>query len=130
MDVLGSRTPSRFYFTLTSPDGTTVTGATYRGKWLIAGALAQLGRDATRLQPIFITVDPERDTPGVMGSYTEAFDPRIVGFTGGPQQIVAVQQTGGTDSVHHKTGARDEDYVVDPSTDLYIRTPRANSCAA
>lgn len=59
--MLGSRTPSRFYFTLTPPDGTTVTGATYRGKWLIAGALAQIGRDATRLQPIFIVVDPSTD---------------------------------------------------------------------
>jgi protein SCO1/2 len=81
-------------FTLTAPDGTTVTDATYRDKWLlvffgytfcpdtcpttlmkIAGALEKLRPDATRLQPIVITVDPERDTPDVMGKYTEAFDP-------------------------------------------------------
>jgi len=82
-------------FTLTAPDGTTVTDATYRSKWLlvffgytfcpdtcpttlmqIAGALERLRPDATRLQPIVITVDPERDTPDVMGKYTEAFDPQ------------------------------------------------------
>jgi protein SCO1 len=130
-------------FTLTAPDGTTVTDATYRGKWLlvffgytfcpdtcpttlmeIAGALEKLGPDATRLQPIFITVDPERDTPDVMGKYTEAFDPRIVGLTGSSQQIAAVEQAYGAYSEHHKTGAGDEDYLVDHSTYLYIMDPQ------
>ena len=88
-------------FTLTAPDGTTVTDETYRGKWLlvffgytscpdtcpttlssIAAAIEELGPDAAKLQPLFITVDPERDTPEVMGSFTAAFDPRIVGLTG------------------------------------------------
>ena len=50
----------------------------------IADALEELGPDAAELQPLFITVDPERDTPEVMGSFTAAFDPRIVGLTGSP----------------------------------------------
>jgi protein SCO1/2 len=90
----------------------------------IAGALEKFGPDATRLQPIFITVDPERDTPDVMGKYTEAFDRRIVGLTGSPQQIAAVEQGYGAYSTHHKAGAGDEDYVVDHSTYLYIMDPQ------
>src|ERR1700747_1848729 len=68
-------------FSLTAPDGTLVTDQTYQGKWLlvyfgytfcpnscpttlleIATALQQLGPEAAKVQPIFITVDPKRDT--------------------------------------------------------------------
>jgi protein SCO1/2 len=85
-------------FALTAPDGTTVTDKTYRGKWLlvffgytfcpdicpttlneIAAALDRLGSDAAKLQPLFITVDPERDTPEVMGQFTAAFDAPLSG---------------------------------------------------
>ncbi|SIT54915.1 Electron transporter SenC [Mesorhizobium prunaredense] len=130
-------------FTLTAPDGTTVTDETYRGKWLlvffgyascpdicpatlseIAVAIEELGPDAAKLQPIFITVDPERDTPEVMGKYTGAIDPRIVGLTGSPQQIAAVAQGYGAYSARHKTGAGAEDYVVDHSTYIYIMDPQ------
>jgi protein SCO1/2 len=49
--------------------------------------LELLGREAQRLQPIFITVDPERDTRAVLRDYTAAFDPRILGLTGSPELI-------------------------------------------
>jgi protein SCO1 len=130
-------------FTLTAPDGTTVTDQTYRGKWLlvffgftfcpnscpttlieIASALEKLGPDAAKLQAIFITVDPERDTPDVMGEYTRSFDARIVGLTGNPQQIGAVAQEYGAYYAPHKTGPSAEDYVMDHSTYLYLLDPR------
>ncbi|TJW06726.1 MAG: SCO family protein [Mesorhizobium sp.] len=130
-------------FTLTAPDGTTVTDETYRGKWLlvffgytscpdvcpatlseIAVAIEELGPDAAKLQPIFITVDPERDTPEVMGKYTGAIDPRIVGLTGSPQQIAAVAQGYGAYSARHKTEAGAENYVVDHSPYIYIMDPQ------
>jgi protein SCO1/2 len=130
-------------FTLTAPDGRTVTDETYRGKWLlvffgytscpdicpttlyeIAAALEELGPNAANLQPIFITVDPERDTPEVMGKYTGAIDPRIVGLTGSPQQIAAVAREYGAYSARHKTGAGAEHYVVDHSTYIYIMGPQ------
>jgi protein SCO1/2 len=129
-------------FTLTAPDGTTVTDETYRGKWLlvffgytfcpdicpttlfeIAVALKQLGPDAAKLQPIFITVDPARDTPEIMGKYTGALDPRIVGLTGSPQQIAAVAREYGAYSARHNTGAGADDYVIDHSTYVYIMDP-------
>jgi protein SCO1 len=126
-------------FTLTSPDGTTVTEQTYRGKLLlvyfgftscpdtcptalleIAAALEKLGPDADKLQPLFITVDPLRDTPAVMGNYTQSFDSRIVGLTGTPQQIAAVAQEYGAYYEPRKSGPGAEDYVMDHSTYLYL----------
>jgi protein SCO1/2 len=126
-------------FTLTSPDGTTVTEQTYRGKWLlvyfgftscpdscptalveITAALEKLDSDADKLQALFITVDPQRDTPTVMGNYTQSFDSRIVGLTGTPQQIAAVAQQYGAYFEPRKSGPRAEDYVMDHSTYLYL----------
>ena len=49
--------------------------------------LELLGDKAPRLQPIFITVDPERDTRAVLRDYTAAFDPRILALTGSPELI-------------------------------------------
>jgi protein SCO1/2 len=126
-------------FTLTSPDGTTVTDQTYRGKWLlvyfgftscpdscptalleIAVALEKLGPDADKLQPLFITVDPRRDTPDVMGTYTQSFDSRIVGLTGTRQQIAAVAQEYGVYYAPRNSGPGAGDYVMDHSTYLYL----------
>ena len=129
-------------FTLTSPDGTTVTDQTYRGKWLlvyfgftscpdscptalleISAALEKLGPDADKLQPLFITVDPRRDTPAVMGNYTQSFDPRIVGLTGTPQQIAAVALEYGVYYEPRQSGPGAEDYVMDHGTYLYLMDP-------
>lgn len=126
-------------FTLTSPDGATVTDQTYRGKWLlvyfgytfcpntcpttlfeIAAALQKLGPDAAKVQPIFITVDPERDTRDVMAQYTQSFDPRIVGLTGSPAQIAAVAHEYGAYYVAHKSGESANDYLIDHSTYVYV----------
>jgi len=53
----------------------------------MAAILKQLGDQADRLQPIFVTVDPERDSAKVLKTYTEFFDPRILGLTGSPALI-------------------------------------------
>jgi protein SCO1/2 len=53
----------------------------------MATALDQLGPKADQVVPVFITVDPERDTPEVVGQYAQAFYPRMVGLTGTPEQI-------------------------------------------
>ena len=129
-------------FALVAPDGTTVTDQTFRGKWLlvyfgytfcpntcpmtlneIATALEKLGTDATKMQSLFITVDPQRDTRAVLEQYTQSFDPRIVGLTGDPQQIDAVTKEYGAYAAHHRTGPGPGDYVIDHSTYLYVMDP-------
>jgi protein SCO1/2 len=124
-------------FTLVAPDGTTVTERSYRGKWLlvyfgytscpnscptalleIADALQRLGSEAAGLQPLFITVDPLRDTRSVLGEYAGSFDPRIVGLSGEPEQIAAVAKEYGVYYVRHDTGS--DNYVMDHSTYIYL----------
>jgi protein SCO1 len=130
-------------FTLTAPDGKTVTDQTYRGKWLlvyfgytscpdscptalfeIATALRKLGPDAAMVQPIFITIDPQHDTPEIMGEYTQAFDPRFVGLTGTAQEIDAVSNAYGAYFVRRKTGPGAQDYVMDHSVYIYLMSPQ------
>jgi len=132
-------------FTLRTPDGTTVTDQTYRGKWLlvyfgytfcpntcptalmdIALVLARLGGEADALQPLFITVDPQRDTPDVLRQYTQSFDPRIIGLSGDPQQIAAVTQAYGAYYTPHKIAPGAGDYLIDHSSYIYLMDPRGN----
>ncbi len=49
--------------------------------------LTALGNRAQHVQPLFVTVDPQRDTPEVLAEYTKAFDSRILGLTGSPELI-------------------------------------------
>jgi len=129
-------------FTLVAPAGTTVSEDAYRGRWLlvyfgfthcpsacptallqIAIALEQLGPLADRMQAIFITLDPARDTPAVMGDYTRSFDPRIVGLTGTPEQVAAVSREYGAYALPRRTGPGEDDYTIDHSTYLYLMDP-------
>lgn len=129
-------------FRLLDGDGNTVTDATYRGRWLlvyfgftacpvtcptalleVAAALAKLGPAAAAVQPLFITVDPERDTMAVMRDYTRSFDPRIVGLTGTPADIAAAAQAYGVYYQPHRTGPGADDYTVDHSTYIYLMDP-------
>jgi protein SCO1/2 len=52
-----------------------------------------LGADAARLRVLFITVDPERDTPEILRAYTQAFDPEFIGLRGDAQQTRAAAQS-------------------------------------
>jgi protein SCO1 len=129
-------------FTLSTPEGATVTDRTYRGKWLlvyfgytscpdtcptmlldISTALKELGPDAQKVQPLFISVDPQHDTPQVMQQYTQSFDPHILGLVGTPQQIAYAAQKYGVYYVRHRTGPGINDYVIDHSSYLYVMDP-------
>nr|WP_202131055.1 SCO family protein [Methylobacterium sp. 2A] len=56
----------------------------------LSQALSDLGPDADRLQAVFVTVDPERDTQVALAQYMQAFDPRILALTGTPEEIATV----------------------------------------
>ena len=100
-------------FTLTNQDGGTTSEAQFKGQYRIIYfgysycpdvcpvdlanimlGLKQAEKEnpalASKIQPIFISVDPERDTPAVLKQYVSAFHPRLIGLTGTPEEIAAV----------------------------------------
>jgi protein SCO1/2 len=80
-----------------------------------------LGPDADKLNYVFVTVDPERDTPQAMHDYVSAFDKRIRGFTGTPEQIATVAQAY---RVYYKrVPTADGGYVMDHSAMIYLMGP-------
>jgi protein SCO1/2 len=56
----------------------------------MSAILEALGPDADKLQVVFVSIDPERDTPAIMKDYVEYFDPRITGITGDLEQVAAM----------------------------------------
>jgi protein SCO1/2 len=74
---------------------------------------------AKKIVPIFITVDPERDTPAVVGRFAAAFDPRIVGLTGSPAQIDAAKKAYAIWSAKGEA-APGGGYLVNHSRQVYL----------
>ena len=107
MDVLmWNREPVGGPFALTDHNGRARSDADFRGKLMlvyfgftfcsdvcpidlqsIAAALDKLGPKAEAVQPLFITVDPEKDTPDQLKTHVGLFHPRMIGLTGTPRQI-------------------------------------------
>ena len=129
-------------FALTAPDGKTVSDQTYRGRWLLvyfgytscpdtcpialsemAASLKRLGSESRNVQPIFITIDPRRDTREVVKDYVQSIDARVVGLTGTQQQIDSVTAAYGAYAVRHQTGPGPDDYLLDHSGYIYLMNP-------
>ena len=127
-------------FALTTAGGNAVTEQTYRGKWLIvyfgytfcpdvcpttlleiAGALAKLGPRAEAVQGLFVTIDPKRDTPEILGAYVKSFDPRIAGLTGTTAQIAVAAKS--FNMFYERRDPDDGDYVYDHTTLIYLVDP-------
>ena len=85
----------------------------------IAQAIDSLGAAGAAIQPIFITVDPERDTAARLAEYVSAFHPRLIGLTGAPEQIreVALSYKAYYAKVADVRGA---DYAVDHTGVIYL----------
>ena len=90
----------------------------------MSSVMEKLGKQADRLQPLFITVDPERDTPEVLHRYTAFFHPRIVGLTGSQE---LVRRTAENFKIkyekHLDSGAAAGRYSVDHSAGTYLLGP-------
>lgn len=127
------------HFSLTTADGTEVTDRSFAGQWLlvyfgytfcpdacptalntIAEALDELGAVAERIQPIFITVDPQRDTGGI-AEYVKAFHPRLIGLTGSAAQIAAAAKDFHVFYQVRQLG--NEEYAIDHSSYIYVIDP-------
>jgi protein SCO1/2 len=129
-------------FSLIDETGAPVTEKTYRGRHMliffgftycpdvcptelakIAATLDLLGQDAQRLVPLFVSIDPERDTPEALAQYTELFHPAIVGLTGSEQQIAAVARAFRVYYNKVKTGPEPDAYTMDHSAFIYLMGP-------
>jgi cytochrome oxidase Cu insertion factor (SCO1/SenC/PrrC family) len=81
-------------------------------------ALEQLGDKAGAVQPIFITVDPERDTPEQVKAYAENFDPRLLALTGSAAQVA--EATKSYRVFYEKVKQPDGSYEMDHSSIVYL----------
>jgi protein SCO1/2 len=115
----------------------------YRGKWVliyfgytycpdacptalnnISVALEKLSSDGGSLQPLFVTVDPQRDSREVMSEYLKSFDSRILGLTGTKDQIDTVIKEYRLYVSREKPESGGDNYYVSHSSYLYLMDPQ------
>lgn len=87
----------------------------------VSAALKTLGPDAERVQVLFVTVDPERDTQDVLAKYVNAFDPRFLGLYG---DAAATQRTAKEFKVYYEKRKQGDSYTVDHSAQTYVIDPQ------
>lgn len=130
-------------YLLQDPNGRAVTNEDFRGRFQLiafgytfcpdvcpttlvemADILKRLGGKAERVQAIFISVDPERDTGAVLKTYTEFFDPRILGLTG---STALVRRTADNFRIRYakvrEPGSDPSRYAVDHSAGMILLGP-------
>ncbi len=123
-----------------SQSGKTVTDQDYKGKWQLiyfgythcpdacptalndlSLALDKLGDKRKAMAPLFITIDPERDTADVMKDYTASFAPDIVGLTGSTEAVAKAEKEFRVYAAKHPT--KDGGYDMDHSSIIYVMDP-------
>ena len=124
-------------FKLVDQDGRVVTDQDFKGRpylvffgfthcpdicptalFQVSEIMRALGRDADRTRALFITVDPERDTPRVIKDYLSSFDPHLTGLTGDPAEVAAVTKAY---RVYFKKVPLDQGgYTVDHTAIVYL----------
>lgn len=89
----------------------------------ITEALDLLGPEAPKIQPLFITIDPERDTPAVIKEYIRNFHPSLHGLTGTPEEIAVAAKAF---RVYYQKVATPNSgvYMMDHSTVIYFMDPQ------
>lgn len=129
-------------FTLSTHTGETVSDATYRGRWLlvffgfthcpdvcptglatIAQVMDELGPEGEAVQPLFISIDPERDTPETMAEFVSAFHPRIVGLTGATEAIAAAAKNFRVYYARVDDASSPNGYTMEHTASVYLINP-------
>lgn len=126
-------------FTLIDPGGKTVTDQDFRGRYMLvffgfthcpdicpaelqvmSASLDELGPEGDQIVPIFITLDPERDTQAAMGDYVKNFGPRFVGLTGSSEQIAAAAKAYRVAYSKFQEDKASTNYSIDHSALVYL----------
>ena len=134
-------------FDLVDQNGRKVTDASLRGKWLLvyfgytrcpdacptalnnmALALDDLGAKRGEVRPVFITVDPERDTPQVLKAYVASFDAPILALTGTMPEIAQAAKSYRVYYAKHPEAGGD--YSMDHSAVIYVMDPQGRFAAS
>lgn len=138
-------------FTLTGEDNSQVSWSDFAGKYRIVyfgyafcpdvcptdvqRAMAGLKQFeasepelGAQIQPLFVTIDPDRDTPQVVAEFTDAFHPRLIGLTGSPEEVKAAADKF---AVYYARGADSEagGYLMDHSNITYLFGPAGDPIA-
>ena len=126
-------------FTMTDQNGRRVTEKDFLGKHMLVffgytycpdicptelqvmmAALDQLGPDAEKVQPVFVSIDPARDTPEVMKAYVENFGSRLIGLTGSPEEVAAMAKAYRTYYAKSGDTSSPDAYLMDHSSIIYL----------
>ena len=129
-------------FSLIDQDGRRVTEKDFLGKYMLvffgytycpdicptelqvmSAALDQMGPEAGRIQPIFVSIDPARDTPEVLKAYVANFGPRLIGLTGSPEEVAAIAKAYRVYYAKAGNGSTATDYLMDHSSIIYLIGP-------
>lgn len=140
--VAVSEAAIRSEFSLTDHNGNRVTEADFLGRWQLvffgfthcpdvcpttlaymANVLDRFGGEVERIAPIFITVDPSRDTPEVMAEYVQAFHPKLVGLTGSEAEVAAAAQSFRVYYERMEEETAPDGYLMAHSGHIYLMTP-------
>jgi protein SCO1/2 len=130
-------------FDLVDHEGRRRSDEEFRGQWMlvffgytfcpdvcpttlasVSAVLDELGPAAEQVQPLFITVDPERDSPQVIADYVQAFHPRVVGLTGSAEEIA---EAAANYRVYYARVEQEDvpgGYVMDHSAFIYLVDPQ------
>ena len=129
-------------FTMVNHRGETVTEKSFLGKPMLlffgftfcpdvcptelqvmAAALDELGDKGKDIQPIFVSIDPERDKPEVMAAYVSNFGNRFIGLTGSAEQVAAIAGAYRIFYARQENKERPADYLMDHSSIVYLMGP-------
>lgn len=124
-------------FTLTDQNGKTITDKDLKGKPFLvffgfthcpdvcptalfdmSEVFGKLGPDAEKVNALFITVDPERDTPAALKDYLSSFDPHLIGVGGDAQALAAVAKAYRV--YYKKVPLQGDDYTMDHTAIVYL----------
>jgi protein SCO1/2 len=132
-------------FALIDQNGKTVTDRDFAGRYtlvffgfthcpdicpaelqVMTAALDQLGDKADKVVPIFITLDPERDTPQIVGDYVRNFSPRLVGLTGSAEAVAGAARAYRVIYAKVEDPSSANGYSVDHSALVYLMGPNGD----